>query len=163
LSATLPPLPPLKRSPVALGLTAAAALGRFELQQCAECSAVQYPPREACRRCLSVDLKWRLQSGSGQLIAETRLFHSHEPYFRPYLPLRLGLVRLDAGPTLVTHVVRSVPAAPAAVQITARLDKGGQAALIACLPGEDIAGSDDPNIRGMLQLPMQLRTSEECR
>lgn len=152
MSATLPPLPPSARSRVALGLTAAAALGRFELQRCTECSAVQYPPREACHRCLSVDLEWTLQSGSGLLIAETRLFHSHEPYFRPYLPLRLGLVRLDAGPTLVTHVHRSVPAAPAAVQITARLDKAGQAALIACLPGEDIAGSDDSNIREMLHL-----------
>src|SRR5579862_7166704 len=108
MSATLPPLPPSERSRIAQGLTAAAALGRFELQRCAECSTVQYPPRESCRRCLSVDLKWTLQSGSGQLIAETRLFHSHEPYFRQYLPLRLGLVRLDAGPTLVTHVHRSV-------------------------------------------------------
>jgi uncharacterized OB-fold protein len=152
LSTTLPPLPPSKRSRVALQLTAAASLGRFELQRCAECSAVQYPPREACHRCLSVDLKWTLQSGSGQLIAETRLFHSHEPYFRPYLPLRVGLVRLDAGPTLVTHVDQSVPSAPAAVQITARLDRAGQAALIACLPGEDIAMSGDPNIRAMLAL-----------
>ena len=152
MSATLPPLPPSTRSLVALGLTTAAALGRFELQQCAECAAIQYPPREACHRCLSVDLHWTLQSGTGQLIAETRLFHSHEPYFRPYLPLRLGLVRLDAGPTLVTYVHRSVPAAPVAVQISARLDKGGKAALIACLPGEDIAGSDDPNIREMLHL-----------
>ena len=152
MSTTRPPLPPLNRSRVALRLTAAAALGHFELQRCAVCAAIQYPPREACHRCLSVDLQWTLQPGSGQLIAETRLFHSHEPYFRPYLPLRLGLVRLDAGPTLVTHVHRSVPAAPAAVQITARLDKGGQAVLIACLPGEDIAGSDDPNIREMLHL-----------
>jgi uncharacterized OB-fold protein len=144
-------LPPSKRSRVAHGLTAAAQLGRFELQRCGECSAVQYPPREACHRCLSVDLEWTLQSGRGQLIAETRLFHSQEPYFRQYLPLRLGLVRLDAGPTLVTHVHRSVPAAPAAVQITARLDKAGQAALIACPPGQDVAGSDDPTIREMLR------------
>jgi hypothetical protein len=93
-----------------------------------------------------------LQPGTGQLIAETRLFHSHEPYFRQYLPLRVGLVRLDAGPSLVTHVQQSVPAAPAAVQITARLDKAGQAALIACLPGEDIALTDDPKIRAMLDL-----------
>jgi uncharacterized OB-fold protein len=133
-------------------LTAAAALARFELQRCTQCGSVQYPPREACHRCLSVDLQWTLQPGTGQLIAETRLFHSHEPYFRQYLPLRVGLVRLDAGPSLVTHVQQSVPAAPAAVQITARLDKAGQAALIACLPGEDIALTDDPKIRAMLDL-----------
>jgi NAD(P)-dependent dehydrogenase (short-subunit alcohol dehydrogenase family)/uncharacterized OB-fold protein len=142
-------LPPVKRSRVALRLTAAAGLGRFELQRCAECSAVQYPPREACHRCLSVDLKWTLQSGSGQLIAETRLYHSHEAYFRQGQPWRVGLVRLDAGPTLVTHIHQSVPSAPAAVQVTARLDKAGQAALVARPPGEDIAMTDDPNIREM--------------
>ena len=42
-----PLLPPWARSRAALGLTAAAALGRFELQVCEECQAVQYPPREA--------------------------------------------------------------------------------------------------------------------
>ena len=146
---TLPPLPPFERSRVALRLTAAAALGRFELQRCVHCSAVQYPPREACHRCLSVDLKWTLQSGSGQLIAESRLFHSHEPYFRRGVPWRVGLVRLDAGPTLVTHIYQSVTSAPAAVQVTARLDRAGQAALIARPPGEDIAMTDDPNIREM--------------
>jgi hypothetical protein len=48
LRTRLPTLPPAARSRVALGLTAAAALGRFELQQCRECGMVQYPPREAC-------------------------------------------------------------------------------------------------------------------
>ena len=44
-------LPPNARGRVALGLTAAAALGRFELQVCKECATVQYPPREACGNC----------------------------------------------------------------------------------------------------------------
>ena len=143
------PLPPAKRSRTGLRLTAAAAAGRFELQCCARCSAVQYPPREACHRCLSVELEWTLQSGSGQLIAQTTLFHSHEAYFRQRLPWRLGLVRLEAGPTVVTHVHRSVPPGPAAVRVTVRLDKAGQAALIARPPGEDTAMNDDPHIRKM--------------
>ena len=75
-------LPPAARSRVALGLTAAAALGRFELQTCLECGAVQYPPREACHRCLSVKLQWRQQPYTGELLARTILFHSNEPYFR---------------------------------------------------------------------------------
>ncbi|MFL6601193.1 MAG: Zn-ribbon domain-containing OB-fold protein [Steroidobacteraceae bacterium] len=144
------PLPPSKRSRVVLGLTAAAALGRFELQRCARCSTVQYPPREACHRCLSVDLEWTLQSGTGQLIAKTTLFHSHEPFFKQHLPWRVGLVRLDAGPNVVTHLHASVTVAPSAVQVTARLDCAGQAALIACLPGEHSTLTDDPNIRHLL-------------
>jgi len=64
-------LPPGGRSRVALGLTAAAARGRFELQTCAECGTVQYPPREACVACLSANLVWRAQDGTGELVSET--------------------------------------------------------------------------------------------
>ncbi len=124
-------------------------MGRFELQQCVRCLAVQYPPREACHRCLSVRLKWVLQPGPGQLISETTLFHSHERYFSERLPWRIGLVKLDAGPVVVAHLHRSVPAAPAAVLLTTRLDKAGQAALIARSPGETTEMSDDPNIAAM--------------
>ena len=53
-------LPPGSRSRAALGLTAAAALGRFELQVCATCKAVQYPPREICHVCLGDELIWTL-------------------------------------------------------------------------------------------------------
>ena len=45
-------LPPGARGRVALGITTAAAEGRFELQTCADCGAVQYPPRETCHKCL---------------------------------------------------------------------------------------------------------------
>ena len=44
----LPTLPPAGRSRAALRLTAAAAEGRFELQHCADCATVQYPPRSVC-------------------------------------------------------------------------------------------------------------------
>ncbi len=127
----VPLLPPAGRSRVALALTAAAALGRFELQVCNECGAVQYPPREACHRCLSLELRWRAQSGEGELISETVLHHSHDVYFRDRVPWRLGMVRLDCGPTVVAHLHSGVPAAPFRVRLVARLDKAGQAALIA--------------------------------
>ena len=68
LRTRLPTLPPGQRGRVALGMTAAAAEGRFELQVCDDCGAVQYPPREACHRCLSPHLKWREQSGEGELL-----------------------------------------------------------------------------------------------
>ena len=86
-------LPPAARSRVALGLTAAAAMGRFELQQCADCDAVPYPPREACPRCAGARLRWREQSGDGELLAGTTLHHSNDLFFRERLPWRLGLVQ----------------------------------------------------------------------
>ena len=68
LRTRLPTLPPGGRSRTALAMTAAAAEGRFALQVCKECAAVQYPPREACHRCLSVKLQWRTQGGEGELL-----------------------------------------------------------------------------------------------
>jgi NAD(P)-dependent dehydrogenase (short-subunit alcohol dehydrogenase family)/uncharacterized OB-fold protein len=149
LRTRLPLLPPGSRSRVALGLTAAAALGRFELQICRDCSAVQYPPREACRRCLSLRLDWTLQSGAGELISETTLFHSHDEYFRERLPWRLGMIRLDCGPTVVAHLHGDVPPAEARVRVDARLDKAGQAALIA-FPEQEMRNMvDDRQLREM--------------
>jgi NAD(P)-dependent dehydrogenase (short-subunit alcohol dehydrogenase family)/uncharacterized OB-fold protein len=124
-------LPPRVRSRAALGLTAAAALGRFELQVCGDCGAVQYPPREMCRRCLTGTLRWREQSGTGELIAETSLHHSNDSYFRERLPWRLGLVRLDAGPIAVVHLHGGCAPAPSRVRVGARLDKSGQGVLLA--------------------------------
>src|SRR5262249_29756301 len=123
--------PPRVRSRAALGLTAAAAVGRFELQVCRRCGAVQYPPREACHRCLSSALDWRLQEGGGELLSETTLHHSNDEFFRGRLPIRLGLVRLDGGPTAVAFLDDGVASAPVRVTVHARLDRAGRGVLVA--------------------------------
>lgn len=142
-------LPPGARGRVALAMTAAAAEGRFELQVCEHCQAVQYPPREACHRCLSPRLKWRPQGGEGTLLAETTLHHSNDLFFRERLPWRLALVHLDAGPTVIVHLHDEVKGAPQRVRVGARLDRAGQAVLI----GFPIDGSehmaDDRMLREM--------------
>jgi NAD(P)-dependent dehydrogenase (short-subunit alcohol dehydrogenase family)/uncharacterized OB-fold protein len=149
LRTRLPTVPPSARSRVALGLTAAAALGRFELQVCLDCGAVQYPPREACLRCLSDRLAWREQDGAGELLAETLLHHSQELFFRERGPWRLGLVRLDSGPSVVAHLHGACPAAPSRLRVSARLDKAGQAVLVAFPEKESPDMSDDRQLREM--------------
>ena len=149
LRTRLPTLPPGQRGRVALGMTAAAAEGRFELQVCDDCGAVQYPPREACHRCLSTAWKWREQSGEGELLSQTTLAHSNDLFFRERLPWRLGLVRLDAGATLMLHLHGDVPDAPARVKVGARLDRAGQAVLIAFPDKETPHMADDPMLREM--------------
>lgn len=149
LATRMPTLPPAGRSRAALGLTAAAAEGRFALQACADCAAVQYPPREACHRCLSVRLRWRTQDGAGTLLATTTLHHSNDLYFRERLPWRLGMVRLDAGPTVVAHLHGDVAGASARVAVGARLDRAGQAVLVALPEKETPNMSDDPQLREM--------------
>ena len=146
-------LPPWARSRVALGLTAAAAEGRFELQVCGDCQAVQYPPREACQRCVSARLHWRAQDGKGQLLSTTTLHHSNDLFFRERLPWRLGLVQLDAGPSLMVHVHGDVAIEPSRVRIGARLDRAGQAVLIAFPEQMESAMADDKMLREMTSDP----------
>ncbi|MFK7964890.1 MAG: SDR family NAD(P)-dependent oxidoreductase [Burkholderiaceae bacterium] len=153
LKTRAPTLPPGSRSRVALGLTAAAAMGRFELQVCEECEAVQYPPREACHRCLSEKLQWREQDGKGELISETILRHSNDLFFRERLPWRLGMVRLDAGPTVVAHLHGDCDKAPAQVKVSAGLDRAGQGVLMAFPVTETANMADDPQLRELTSNP----------
>ncbi|MDO4683125.1 MAG: SDR family NAD(P)-dependent oxidoreductase [Lautropia sp.] len=148
-SAALHPLslPPAHRGRSCLGLTAAAAQGQFVLQQCADCTAVQYPPREACVRCLSANLSWVSQDAEGTLLSMTTLHHSNEAYFRERLPWRVGLVKLAAGPSAFVHVHASVAGAPCPVRVVARVDRSGQAVLIAGSPGEAWNMSEDKLMR----------------
>jgi NAD(P)-dependent dehydrogenase (short-subunit alcohol dehydrogenase family)/uncharacterized OB-fold protein len=134
-------------------MTAAAAEGRFELQVCKDCSAVQYPPREACHQCLSPRLQWKAQSGEGELLASTTLHHSNDLFFRERLPWRLGLVRLDAGPSIMVHLHGEVGEAPTRVHVGARLDRAGQAVLIGFPPDGSEHMADDPMLREMTSDP----------
>ena len=142
-------LPPWGRSRSALGLTVAAAEGRFELQVCQDCATLQYPPREACASCLSPRLQWREQSGEGELLALTTLHHSNDLFFRERLPWRLGLVHLDAGATLMVHLHGDVHEAGQRVKVGARLDRAGRAVVIAFPPKETDNMADDKMLREM--------------
>ena len=152
LRTRLPTLPPAARSRVALGLTAAAALGRFELQQCRDCDTVQYPPREACQSCLSILLDWKTQRGTGELLAQTVLHHSNDLFFRERVPWRLGLIKLDCGPIVVAHLHE---AAKQRVRVRAMLDRAGQA-VIAALPDKENADmAEDRQLREFTCDPKQ--------
>jgi NAD(P)-dependent dehydrogenase (short-subunit alcohol dehydrogenase family) len=117
---------------------------------CRACGAVQYPPREACHRCLSVLLDWKLQEGHGELISETTVLHSQDAFFRERLPIRLGLVRLASGPMAVVYLHDEVPPAPVPVKVDVRLDKAGQAALVAFPAGGPSNSSNDPSTQKRL-------------
>ncbi|MEX0279992.1 MAG: SDR family NAD(P)-dependent oxidoreductase [Arenibacterium sp.] len=152
----VPTLPPLSRSRAALGLTAAAAEGRFALQHCGECGAVQYPPRDACCQCLSVSLEWRATNSGGRVIAETRIHASPDPYFRERLPWRQGSVKLDAGPVAVVHLHRDVERGDD-VRLSLKLDKAGQGVLIALPVKRTEAMEEDPALRALTSSPKHRR------
>ncbi len=144
----LPLLPPAARSRTAHGLTAAAAEGRFALQVCAECQAVLYPPREACPSCLSARLPFKDVEAGGTVLTETTVHISPEPYFRERPASRIGLVKLDAGPTAVAHLHGDV-GVKARVRLELKLDRSGAPVMVA-LPQEDTPNmADDPALREM--------------
>ncbi|QBF30492.1 SDR family oxidoreductase [Thalassococcus sp. S3] len=130
LRSTSPTRPPELRSRAALGLTAAAAEGRFALQCCAECQTWQYPPRDACVSCLSSDLVWRDCPTEGTLLAETTVQASPRLYYRERLPWRMGSVELAAGPVVLAHLHEDV-APRSNIRMLARLDRAGQGVLVA--------------------------------
>lgn len=134
-------LPPSIRSRRALGLTTSAALGRFHLQVCADCAAVQYPPREICSQCLSEHLDWRPVDPRGRLLASTLLHHSNDLYFRERLPWRIGTVVMDAGPSVVAHVHGDCRDGEP-VRLSLKLDRSGQAVMIA-LPEQATPNMED--------------------
>lgn len=151
-----PTRPPEMRSRAALGLTAAAAEGRFQLQQCAECGKVQYPPRDACSGCLSPDLPWTDVSPAGELIAETTVRTSTKLYFRERTPWRAGSVKLDVGPTIIAHVHGDV-ARGARVNLLNRLDRSGQGVLLAVPLERTPDMEDDPQMRALSSDPKHRR------
>lgn len=152
----VPALPPAARSRAGLGLALAAGQGRFMLQTCADCGTVQYPPRDACHRCLSTDLPWRDQPTGARLLAETTIHASPDPYFRDRLPWRAGTVQLDAGPTALAHVHPDVPRL-SPVRMALRLDRAGQGVLVALPDPRTPHMEDAPLLRAMGTHPRHRR------
>ncbi|HBP28954.1 MAG: SDR family NAD(P)-dependent oxidoreductase [Advenella sp.] len=141
-------LPPAMRSRTFHGMTRAAAEGKFELQVCCDCQRVQYPPRDACGYCLSHRLHWTAVDCSGILVATTVLHHSNDVYFRERLPWRIGTVKMTAGPVAIVHVHSDCKEGEP-VQLDMKLDKSGNATLVALPRLLPPHYQDDPMMREM--------------
>ncbi|WP_375265848.1 SDR family NAD(P)-dependent oxidoreductase [Planktotalea sp.] len=151
-----PTRPPEARSRASLALTAAAAEGRFALQVCDECETVQYPPRDACVNCIGTDLCWNDVSPKGHLLAETTVQTSTKLFFRERAPWRMGSVKLDVGPVILCHIHGDC-ARDSAVRVLNRLDKSGQAVLIAIPLERSDHMDDDPQLRALSAHPKHRR------
>jgi uncharacterized OB-fold protein len=145
------PLPPAAQSRAALGLVPLAAEGRFALQACAACGTLQYPPRDACHRCLSVDLRWQDIARGGTLLAETVVHVSASPAFAGLAP-RVGTVALDAGPRVIAFVHRAIPRG-GRVRVEIRLDRGSAPVLVAFPDAPAAWEEDDATLATILAPP----------
>lgn len=157
LRTQVPLLPPQPRSLRAHQLTAAAAAGRFALQRCAECGTVHYPARDACPTCLCPDLPLTDVPVGGQLLSETTVRSTADPYFRRMTPIRQGLIKADAGPTMIAFLHRACPPG-GRVALSLKLDPGGQPVVFAFpetpLPPD---AEEDPILRDLTADPLHAR------
>lgn len=152
LRTRLPASPPRPRSRQSHGLTRAAAEGRFMLQRCETCGTFAYPTREACPSCLSAGLAFVDAPRRGILLAETTARVPSDVYFRERAPWRIGLVKMDCGPTIVAHLhADCVEGAP--VRMSFQLDKSGQAVAFARPEGQTQHMADDRQWREMTADP----------
>ena len=114
----------------------------MKLQHCIACDAVQYPPRELCVACLADTLEVReTDAESGELLAVTLLHRSHDPAFSSRLPICIGLVRLDAGPSAVCFLTDGCGAGTR-VRVVSQTDHAGRIVLSASPAADRVAASD---------------------
>lgn len=107
-----------------------AGAGGLLMQACTACGAIEWPPRDVCRRCWSDSLQWTPVNAAGVVIATTMLHASMEDFFRARLPWRVGTIRLAAGPVAYAHLHRALAEGDAA-RIEAHLDFKGRGVLVA--------------------------------
>ncbi len=141
-------LPPSGRTPTWAPLTDAAREGRLVLQSCADCGALQYPPREICHACLGPVLAWGEVSGAGAVLAATTLHASNEPWFAARLPWHIAKIRLDAGPMPIVHLDATCLATGTRVTVLNRLDRSGTGVLVAVPEGATTL--EDAKLRDLL-------------
>jgi NAD(P)-dependent dehydrogenase (short-subunit alcohol dehydrogenase family) len=141
------PVPPRSRGRLARRLTAAAALGRFELPVCQDCQAIQYPVQEICGVCLSSNLKWQKIAGQGEVLAATSIHHSVDPYMSGRVPIPMGTVKLDGGVVVFAFIAEGCSQSGTRVRILNRLDRSGESVLLAVPENaaEDVMVLPDPN------------------
>jgi len=83
----------------------AAAEGRLIFQRCENCTKAILYPREICPHCWSEKLAWDEASGLGRLKSFSRVHKPGHPGWAPVAPYVVGLVELDEGPTMLSHIL----------------------------------------------------------
>ena len=74
--------------------------GQLMAAKCNKCEAITMPPRPACSKCMSKDLKWIPASNECKLLTYT-IIHVAPKEFETKVPYALGIVKLDTGGQLL--------------------------------------------------------------
>jgi uncharacterized OB-fold protein len=79
--------------------------GRLVLQSCGACGTAQSYPRTRCVRCWSGDLAFVESAGRGVLVTHSEVHRPGQASWASVAPYFVGLVRLDEGAVLLTHLL----------------------------------------------------------
>ncbi|SEC63575.1 hypothetical protein SAMN04489844_2675 [Nocardioides exalbidus] len=79
--------------------------GRFTVQSCGACGAAQGYPRTRCVRCWSDDLSLVDATGRAELVTHSEVHRPGQASWGVLAPYYVGLVRLEEGATLLTHLL----------------------------------------------------------
>lgn len=109
----------------------AAQARALRFQKCECCGYVRWPPAGVCPECLHRSSSWVEVEGRGTLWSFVVYHRAYRDDLAPFLPYVVGLVELECGVRLVSHVVDIAPAHLAigqAVQVDFRPIFGGAVA-----------------------------------
>jgi hypothetical protein len=82
----------------------AAAAGELKVQHCGACNRHVFYPRPICPHCWADALSWVTVSGKGRLKSFSEIWKPGHPGWIPATPYLVGLVQLDEGPTMLSHI-----------------------------------------------------------
>ncbi|MEM9755683.1 MAG: zinc ribbon domain-containing protein, partial [Pseudomonadota bacterium] len=83
----------------------AAEQGILKIQRCLDCDRHIFYPRPICPFCWSDALTWVVASGRGWLKSYSEIFKPGHQGWIPATPYLVGLVTLEEGPTLMSHII----------------------------------------------------------
>jgi len=83
----------------------AAAAGKLVIQQCQDCHAKQFYPRNLCTKCASDNLGWLTCSGRGNVYTYTVNHRAPHAHFKTQLPYVVAMIDLDEGVRLMANIV----------------------------------------------------------
>lgn len=134
---------PIRPSPQDLPHWEGAREGRLVLQRCEGCGLVRHPPGPVCSRCGSSAAAWTEVAPGGSLVAHVVFHKAYSPELEDDLPYAVGLVRLDAGPAMVTRLLgRESSAWSAGARVQATFDVAVGEWRLPCFgPGGSPAGT----------------------
>ncbi len=117
---------PSRRTRPGAAQRACLTAGNVDMQVCAACAHVQYPPAECCRHCLGDELVFTSVDPAATVIATTIVHRSYRDDFTTGGPWPVASVRLATGATVFAHVSEVIaPGTPVTlVALTDKLREG---------------------------------------